>query len=319
MHLLLSTHIKLYINIHLYVGDKNTIITKALEYTRLSYKYNEEKDDIRNDVYRYNPTVIIAGGELNISYDDLKDYEAVGLPKNVMINSKGIIEIADKTKDVEPGYYNITINALTSAEKRVTILYKLNIVEGITIKGNVTDSLGREFSNVLVVFSPKTIGNIADVTTDRNGNYELRLVPGRYDITVENTQDTLFYSTENNFTKGQTYNIKSNFYKVLFKIPVIEGKDLEYFYMSLGLKDSKGDEHEVDYIYDTKEGKIMQIISVYAYLRKGSYSFEILYDNSFCMMIKEKNGYTKSFGINPINIFVDGSNNTIVLNLIESK
>lgn len=217
---------KVYINIHMLVGDKDTIVEKTFDFKTLAYKYDERNDGVNmNNTDDYSPSVIIAGGDRKLYYFDLKDYKAVGLPDNTQINSHGGITVVDKTKDVKPGVYNITVSALTPKDKKIIMSYKLTLVEGITIKGRVTDPLGRAFSNIPVMFQIEH--NIIEhngynkVTTDRNGNYEIRLFYDKYkyDVIIKNNKSAncpleyLFYSTMNSFTKSQIYDIKVNFYK----------------------------------------------------------------------------------------------------------
>lgn len=324
------------INIHLLVGDKDTIIVKAFDKTVLAYKHGENQygKNIRGED-TYTPSVIFAGGEGVEDLRDLKDYTAVGLPDNVNIDSSGRIMVIDKTKDVKPGVYNITINALTPTDKSITMSYKLTLVEGITIKGKLMDTLGRGFNDIQISFS--SAGNDSGVSceksviTDKNGNYEIRLIPLKYNIYADDaniitsrySKTILYYSTENSLIKSQTYNLKSNYYKTIFKIPFIENRDLGFFRTNLVVKDSKGYNHYVDYTEDTDyiheiDGVSMARINcVYAYLRKGSYSIEE--ESGYALYLKYENNNTQYYKMDPLKFTVNGSKTSIVLNMTEVK
>lgn len=219
-----------YLNIHLYVGDEKNIYVKAYDRTELTYKAGENRKIINGSTTfnPYDPSVLMAGGtKSDECYYDWQEFSAEGLPDNVIINKKyGHIGVEDESKDVKPGVYNITIKAVTASGVSVTIPYKLTLIEGITIKGRVTDEVGNPISYVTVEFRPNYYAdNCSTITTsiqllydwvvvntNQEGYYEVRLNPYNYDICIYEN-GCLYYSTMNELSNSQTYNIKMNLYK----------------------------------------------------------------------------------------------------------
>ena len=201
-----------YFNVYFYVGDDTTVYSKACDMTLLAYK----KDDQINDII--SPNVYMTDKETGESdfesYRSGSDYKATGLPENTYIADDGSICVDDYNKSIKPGVYNITITGKSKHNNEFNINFKLTLIEGVYISGKVTDANGNPDGSCEIILSSNHDADgyylLRRFVADENGDYKIRLIPGIYNVWSKE----FYNSFQNDFTKSQTYNIKSNYYKV---------------------------------------------------------------------------------------------------------
>ena len=206
---------KLIHNFYFYIGDDNTVYTKVCDVTRVAYSPNAS-ESLCGDT-NYTPYVYctdIKNHKYDYTYSRWTDFDAVGLPENVMITENGDIIVEDRSKEVKPGTYNILITCNTDLGNDIIIRYKLTLVEGVIISGKVSNISGNPGNGIYIYLNSNSNadGNnySKSFVCDEDGNYKVRILPGYYNICAHNYYD----SYQNDFTKNKKFNIISNYYLV---------------------------------------------------------------------------------------------------------
>ena len=280
---------KYYEYVYFYIGDEDTIYTKAVDTTRLTYVPNENMS--RN----YTPTVYISDVyniyESQSLYEECTDFEATGLPANVRIDRHGNIVVMDEHKPVKKGVYNISIKAKTPSGKNITISYKLTLVEGIVISGKITDANGVPDEDTDVTFTSRVNQDdercVVNTKGDENGNYSVRLLPGVYNINSR----AFYNSYQIDFRKSKTYNLKSNYYRVDFTNKLFVEKEVAAVNDDPDLLTVRKDgTYIIDklcysyYVVNEKTGK--RTLKLYGYLKKGE-TYMIIPDSRYTFFIDD--------------------------------
>ena len=264
------------VNYYFYIGDEDTLYVKARECKTLTYIPGERKMNDRDILY----IPYIDFSENGYYTNKCEYYKAEGLPNNTYINDFGYICLKDASKPVKAGEYNITLSATTPTGKNFTTKYKLTLVDGILVKGRLTDPAGKSYGNEIINFRSK-IDDVnlyyyeAEAKTDENGNYQIRLIPGIYDVYSNNKNIYNSYCVD--FTKDTTLNIKSLYYKILFVNPildiVVDFSNIRYFdYDDNRVYDTKGRANMVISSYERQNDDKFKFILL-TYLKKGTYNF----------------------------------------------
>ena len=201
-----------------YIGDKDTLYVKAYDMTYLSFDPEKIENLAMRGSISFDTSICFSGS--GFDRFDCDNFTAEGLPDNTYISTKmGRVFIKDASEPVKAGEYNITISGMTPRGQKFTTSYKLTIIDGIVVKGRLTDPSRNPLSNERIIFQRKfysgPIEPLEDVVTDENGYYEIRLIPGIYD--VNSVDDNIFNSYFVDFSESQTYNMNSLCYKALTK------------------------------------------------------------------------------------------------------
>lgn len=273
-----------------YIGDENTLYAKAEDRTFLSYWPNESF--YMKGTIDFSTSICFSVDGL--SRFDCSNFTAEGLPDNTYIASNsGYIFIKDAKKPVKAGVYNITFSGTIPNGKTFKTTCKYTIVDGIVVEGKLTDPSGKPMVNERIIFLKKfyfgTIEVLEDVTTDENGYYKRRFIPGIYDVKSE--FDNVFNSYFVDFSESQTYDMKSSCYKVVFANSIINKvavRDEISSYLSRKNRvfDAKGYEYEVISRLDNYENSTYKF-SLFTYVKKGTYNFGDGILNMDCFKSKE--------------------------------
>lgn len=270
------------IDLYFYVGDENTVYAKGYDAVKLAY--NPHKDDVdsslRGSIFIIPEACVSETDVSNLS--DCSNFKANGVPENMYLDEKGYLNVSDESKPVKSGVYNISISATTPLGKDFTVIYKLTLVDGVTVKGRLTDLSGKGIDNETINFKKKFYtgrwtGDYT-ATTDENGYYDIRIIPGKYDI--NSWFDSIYNSYIVDFSKDQTYNMKSLCYKVVFKSPLLDRVlDADTYENGIILNtynnhiyDTKGNS-EIIYGEWNKQEDNKYHFNLYTYLKKGTYGF----------------------------------------------
>lgn len=287
---------KLIQNFYFYIGDDNTVYTKACDVTRVAYSPNAS-ESLCGDT-NYTPYVYctdIKNHKYDYTYSKWTDFDAVGLPENVMITENGDIIVEDESKEVKPGTYNILITCNTDLGNDIIIRYKLTLVEGVVISGKVTDAFGNPDMRFYVYFNSN---NNADgvrysncIRGDENGNYKIRILPGHYNIIA----DSFYESYQNDFTKSRTYNIVSNYCRVELTNALLDKLDgTQNYIFGMHEEDEEQNNYKftmviTEYKYDENTSKYSS--RIFVYLKKGHTYYMSSYINDSYTIIVDKVKY----------------------------
>ena len=259
-----------------YIGDEDTLYVKSHDVTYLSYAPNES--DSMKGTINFSTKIVLSGTGFD-SYN-CTNYKAEGLPDNTyIVTNMGIIYIKDFSKPVKAGIYDVTVSGTTPRGQNFTTKFKLTIVDGIVVKGRLMDPSGKPLNNVEIVFKKKfyngPIEAYENVTTDENGYYQRRFIPGIYD--VNSKYDNIYNSYFVDLVCDTTLNMKSLCYKVTFANPVL---DKAAAYGEIGrlinrdncVFDVKGNKNEIISQWDDYENNTYKF-SLFTYVKKGTYNF----------------------------------------------
>lgn len=266
---------------YFYVGDEETVYVKGYDSVNLAYKHKSE-DDVDGSLRGAShiiPDACITEQNCDSLYD-CKDFKASGLPDNMCINEdNNYIKVIDENKDVKAGEYNVTISAITPLGKSITFSFKLILVDGVVVKGQVKDASGKPICDETIDFNRKFYTGkwipFESVRTDDNGYYDKRLIPGKYDVTFARKNIYCSYCVD--YTKSQTYNIKSLCYKVVFSNPLLDKTVVkddinDYNNTSNVVYDKKGNSSQIRGIWNKQEDDKYRFC-LYTYVKKGTYGF----------------------------------------------
>ena len=203
-------------------------------------------------------------------YDNCTDFKATGLPDNMGISSRGSLYVLDGDVAVKPGTYNIEISAVTPSGKAFSFTYNLKLVEGVTISGKVTDSFGEPIDGNYILFESPYDANAfrfsKSTYVDKYGNYSIRVIPGKYNIICDYNN-----SYKQVCNKNTEYNLKSNFYKVIFTSALHSSNESYITYNSIAAVNTATKYfRKVSSNLWRTSGSSSSRLELYAYLRKGA-------------------------------------------------
>ena len=194
------------IDVTFVVGDANTLTAYAkpvYNVTRANGKYSLEKS--------YSSVVYAAGG--SGSYD----YEIVENKYGISLNASGYI----KGTFYKAGTYKISIKVTDKNNKNLTktVVWTINLKQGITVSGIVKDATGQSLENLTVEFrnvdeNDKYYSYNND-DSDSTGCYGVEVPVGTYAIIVYN-EYTLKYVGRKTITSSESgFDIVVPLYKVI--------------------------------------------------------------------------------------------------------
>lgn len=270
---------KFYINYIFYVVNKDSVASVARDAVDIAYKPNKNSAVAGKTEYYVYVNMTDLDSMKDEYYSSCTNFKATGLPGNVRINQNGYLEVVDTNKAVKPGTYNIKISAVTPSGKAFSFVYKLKLVEGVTISGKMIDASGEPIVNETLSFWKEYDANAQsfyiNALSDEKGNYSIRVVPGTYSIT-----GGVYNTYKRSFNKNMKYDIKSNYYKVTFTNPLFtSASDYIYYSPCLFFNTATNYYKVAGYKYEGDEDKYKKV-EVYAYLRKGvTYKIYKNFDN----------------------------------------
>ena len=268
---------EIFINCYFYIGDEDTLYIKADDVTAMAYvppEFQYYNHDITREM---GPNIRFSDSECSMS--NCTNFKTEGLPDNTYITDGGYMYVKEPFNPVKAGVYNVTISATTPTGKDFTVKYKLTLVDGVMVKGRLTDPAGKPLSGVNIVFENKSVTgwyvSKESDQTDENGYYHVRLFPGIYDVysSIKNVYNS--YSVD--FTKDTTLNIKSLCYKIVFVNPaldiVVDQAEGGYYYIkNTEVYDMKGRAKKIwGFSNVQKDDKYK--LSLVGFLKKGTYNF----------------------------------------------
>jgi len=180
----------------------------------LDYSIEEPVPLMENETTTYNVSIsyatIAVSGYTKHGAENIEDIEIDFSPDGSVENNTGERASVTSEEDgsyvaeLKPGYYNISVDDV-SGEYGATYSYSgqltiamgegvktLNLLmtkETVTVSGSTTYS-GANIDNIPITFSAgseveNNTAKYASATSDKNGDYIVELVPGSYDVTVD--------------------------------------------------------------------------------------------------------------------------------------
>ena len=195
----------------------------------LDYSIEEQVALIENETTTFNVSItyatIAVSGYTKHGTENIKDITIDFLPDDSVENNTAEELSVTSEEDgsyeakIMPGYYNITIDD-TGGDHEAAYVYtgQISVVMGegvktfdilmtketVTVTGGTTYN-GADIDNITITFLPDSevennTAEYASVMSDENGSYIVELVPGSYNVTVdelvnESGQDVLYTFT----------------------------------------------------------------------------------------------------------------------------
>lgn len=271
-----------------YVGDKDHIVGNALNTTELSYiPATPGVKDSKATGYRFTgdiddlASLVVAGGSGHYKYT------VTGLPTEVTVAEDGEMypnrydaagnpnEYGGYRKAIPAGTFNVNV-VVTDAENAAVAAafpFTLTLVDGVTVSGVVRDAAGVAVKNASVNGYTKSDAYgyyySFDASTDKDGKYAVRAVPGDYLEYVYMSGSRYDTSIGNVYTAGMQPVVKDfaiPLYKATFAtVANAAAYRLTEDWESPEVTDAYGNTYSLQIDSDD--------YTMYAYLKAGIYEF----------------------------------------------
>lgn len=251
------------------IGSKDQMVAVAEPaVTQLTYHPDDpktiknEESGYRLDEYKIEDFVHVAGGSADRNYQVTYN----GKPLSELIYNKEGDRVA-----VPAGNYNfdVTYTDEKNSALKASATVSMNLQDGVTVSGMVRDASGQPAKQVSVGGYTKSDANgrhySMQATTELDGTYTARVLPGDYYTYCEVLYNTYSVSGGNVFNGNTTKDFTLPLYKVIFNInePGVAGYGSSY----MTVMDSYGNRSAVNTFYNSYD----KDRSMYCYLKAGNY------------------------------------------------